>query len=63
MEHTVTILIAAAFLMLIAAAGLDIARRQYARKRGDSRIGRALRRSITESEEFQRRDDLVVEWQ
>ena len=63
MEHSVMVLMVAAFLVLAVAAGLDFGRRQFTRKRNDYRMGQALRRGFSQPGGPWTQSPQVVEWQ
>jgi hypothetical protein len=50
MEHSITILMVSAFLVLAVAMTLDFAHREFTKKRKEYRMGQALRRGLAQSD-------------
>jgi hypothetical protein len=65
MDHSMTVYFVTALCLLTIAAGLNMARREFNKKRRDYRMNQALRRGLMESEGLEqiRNRSRVIEWQ
>jgi len=63
MNLSITVLIASALGLLVTAAALNIARREFSKKRREHRMGQALRRGLLEPDGIHNRQARMVQWQ